>query len=286
MSNFFKNDIFGSYQLACECLNDVDRTVALKSSIKRLVNKNTNVLELGAGTGILSIIAATSGAKHIDAVEITKIVAEIAKNNVVINGFDKKINIINKDALKLKRSDLSTSPDLVIMEMISTGLIEELQVPAFNNLIKKQIVRTDSICCPSSFETSATLANVDYFFYGHEIRAILHQESWQRNIIKSEHSDKNKYSIVDFNEAIRLSASINVAVEKDLNFTITKDGTINSVLITSEAILDGNNKIGWTSAINIPIIIPINDKIVKKGDQITIKIKYQMGKGLENLVVV
>ena len=286
MSNFFKNDIFGSYQLACECLNDVDRTVAFKKSIVRLVNENSNVLELGAGTGILSIIAASSGAKHVDAVEITKIVAEIAKNNAVINGFGEKINIINKDALKLKKSDLSISPSLVIMEMISTGLIEELQVPAFNNLIKKKIVHSDSICCPSSFETSATLANVDYFFYGHEVRAILHQESWQRNLIKSEHSGKNRYNIVDFNEAIRSNTPVNATVEKDLNFTITKKGTINSLLITSEAILDGNNKIGWTSAINIPLILPINDKIVEKGDQITVKIKYQMGKGLENLVVV
>lgn len=285
MVDYYKNDIFGSYQLACECLNDYERTIAFKDSIKRLVGSKTNVLEIGAGTGILSLIAAASGAKHVDAIEIAKPVADIARKNVKTNKFDKKIKIINKDALNLTNADLTTVPDLVVMEMITTGLIEELQIPVFNNLIEKQILKKDSICCPAAFETSATLANVDYNFCGFELKAILHQESWQRNIIKTEHSDKKKYHKVDFNEAINDGIPISISVNENLEFIITRSGTINALLITSEAVLDDSNKIGWTTALNIPIIIPLDDKEVEPGDHIKINIRYQMGKGLENLII-
>lgn len=283
--DYYKNDIFGSYQLACECLNDYERTMLFKKSIESLVDADKNVLELGAGTGILSLIAAASGARHVDAVEIAKPVADIARENVRKNGFDDKIQIINKDALAVTIDDLSAIPDVVIMEMISTGLIEELQIPAFNNLIKQNIVKKDCLCSPAVFETFATLINVDYNFYGFEMKTTLHQESWQRNIINKEHSVRNKYHTVDFNEAIRNCIPINSFVEETVEFVVSEPGVINGILLTSEAILDNENRVGWTTALNIPVIIPINDRTVGTGDLVKIIIKYQMGKGLEGLSI-
>lgn len=285
MSGYMKNDIFGSYQLACECLNDHERTIIFKNNIEKIVDSTKNVLELGAGTGILSLFAANSGARHVDAVEITKPVADIARNNLKRNGFDDRVSVLNKDAISLRRDDLSAIPDVVLMEMISTGLIEELQVPAFNNLIRQKMVKKDSICSPALFETSAMLANIDYNFYGFEIRSILHQESWQRAIINNQFSDKIKYHSVDFNASIRNCATIEEVVNEDVDLMVSKDGIINGLVLTSEAVLDEENRIGWTSALNIPIIVPFDDMEVSEGEKIVACVRYSMGRGLENLSI-
>lgn len=61
------------------------------------------VMDLGTGTGIIPLlIAAKTGASHIDALEIQTDVANMAKRSVSMNGLDGKINIINSDLVGYK----------------------------------------------------------------------------------------------------------------------------------------------------------------------------------------
>lgn len=285
MKKILKNDIFGSYQIACECLNDHERTTLFEKCINSTVKKGDKVLELGAGTGILSLIAAASGALNVDSVELAKPAAIIAKNNIEFNNYSNVINVINKNALLIGRRDLTTQPNIVIMEMISTGLIEEQQVPAFNNLIKKNLISKNTVFIPSAYETSAILVNVDYNFHGFILKSILHQEKWQRNLINSQHSNVNKFHYIDFNLLAKNRKSIPLKLEKELIFDVIVPGTINGLMINGSAILDKSTRVEWTSALNIPIIVPFDDIEVSHGDRINLKINYIMGKGLEKLSI-
>lgn len=68
-----------------------------------------NVLDMGCGTGILSLIAAAGGAKQIDAADINPDAVACTKHNASANGLEKKIFTYESDlfsALPPKKYDI------------------------------------------------------------------------------------------------------------------------------------------------------------------------------------
>ena len=57
------------------------------SELEQLVEKDARVLDLGCGSGILSIASLVLGAKHADGVDIDPKAAEVAYENAALNGF-------------------------------------------------------------------------------------------------------------------------------------------------------------------------------------------------------
>jgi len=57
-------------------------------------------LELGAGSGIISLLLSIKPFKHITAVEIQDSLADLARRNVKINKLEKKISVIREDLLQ------------------------------------------------------------------------------------------------------------------------------------------------------------------------------------------
>lgn len=54
-------------------------------------------LELGAGSGVISLLLSIKPIKHITAVEIQDSLADLARRNVKINNLEKKISVIQED---------------------------------------------------------------------------------------------------------------------------------------------------------------------------------------------
>ncbi len=59
--------------------------------------RSDEILELGAGNGIISLLLSIKPFKHITAVEIQESLADIARRNVKINNLGRKISIIQED---------------------------------------------------------------------------------------------------------------------------------------------------------------------------------------------
>lgn len=76
-------------------LRDRVRTESYMAAIERNPEafKDKIVLDVGCGTGILSIFAAKAGAKHVYAVDAAGI-AVYAREIVKTNGFEDKITVI------------------------------------------------------------------------------------------------------------------------------------------------------------------------------------------------
>lgn len=89
---FTSYDHFGIHE---EMLQDTVRTLSYRNAIAQNKDffKDKVVLDVGCGTGILSMFAAKNGAKHVIGVDMSSII-EMAKQLVELNGFSDKITLL------------------------------------------------------------------------------------------------------------------------------------------------------------------------------------------------
>lgn len=76
-------------------LNDLQRNEAYMEALQAAVKPDDIVLEVGCGSGILSLLAARAGAKHVYAIEASKDFGGIAALNFKRNNLSSKITLIN-----------------------------------------------------------------------------------------------------------------------------------------------------------------------------------------------
>lgn len=118
---------FGSYSsfyIHEEMLKDRERTLAYKNAISRNHEdfKGKIVMDIGAGTGILSIFAARAGAAHVYAIENAEI-ALYAREIIKRNGLSDKITVIKG---KMEEIELPVKKvDIIISEWMGYFLLYE-----------------------------------------------------------------------------------------------------------------------------------------------------------------
>ena len=76
--------------------------------------RDCKALELGAGTGAISLLLKARGAKTVEACEINTHVANLLKKSVCENNLIGEVNVINDDLRNLKKYYKSESFDLVV----------------------------------------------------------------------------------------------------------------------------------------------------------------------------
>lgn len=87
----------------------------LLSDFAKEIKNNSQVLDLGTGTGIISILLSKKiQAKKIYGIEIQKEVAEMAKRSILLNNLEKEIEIINKDIKELDEIFNNNSIDAIV----------------------------------------------------------------------------------------------------------------------------------------------------------------------------
>ena len=129
-------------------MNDEMRNKAYLEAIKLAVNNESLVLEIGSGSGILSMMAASCGAKNIISCESSKSISNIAKKVISENGYANQISIINKHSndLVIER-DLPKKADIVISEILSAGFVGE-GVRSTILDVKKRLLKKDGKIIP------------------------------------------------------------------------------------------------------------------------------------------
>lgn len=80
-------------------LMDKIRCDAYKDAIQRTVKPGDVVVDLGAGTGLLSFFAVQAGARHVYAIEESGI-ADVAAELIEANGFRDRITLIRENSKK------------------------------------------------------------------------------------------------------------------------------------------------------------------------------------------
>ncbi|XP_077424796.1 protein arginine N-methyltransferase 7 isoform X2 [Vanacampus margaritifer] len=136
-----------------DMLNDRDRNEKYYQGIRAAVahvqakGENVIVLDIGTGTGLLSMMAVTAGADFCYAVEVFKPMADAAKCIVEKNGFVDKIKIINKHSTDVTvgpGEDMEMKANVLITELFDTELIGEGALPSYEhahqNLVQESCV--------------------------------------------------------------------------------------------------------------------------------------------------
>ncbi|HRY31321.1 MAG TPA: methyltransferase [Candidatus Paceibacterota bacterium] len=96
--------------------------------------KDLDVIDIGSGSGIESIVASLAGAKHVDATDISSNAVECTKHNVELNGLSEKITILGGDlfsAFPDKRYDLiiANLPIVDFKPEVDSIIVEALYDP-------------------------------------------------------------------------------------------------------------------------------------------------------------
>jgi SAM-dependent methyltransferase len=108
-----------------EMLLDHVRCEAFRRALADAVTPGCCVLDIGAGTGILSLFAAQAGARVVYAVERTDI-ADLAKRLVSENGFDGRIRVLQGD---METVDLPEKADIIVSEWLGGYGMDENLLP-------------------------------------------------------------------------------------------------------------------------------------------------------------
>jgi tRNA1Val (adenine37-N6)-methyltransferase len=90
--------------------------------IQNMDKKNAHLLDIGTGTGLLSLMIAQKNDLFTDAVEIDKMAARQAINNIKASPWDNSIDVINEDILKFPISGYDyvvSNPPFYEREIIS-----------------------------------------------------------------------------------------------------------------------------------------------------------------------
>ena len=81
------------------------------------------LLEIGTGSGLLSIMAANLGAHEINTCETNSIMATTARQVIADNNLSEKINVIQKKSNNIKiGEDMNKQADVLVSEIFSSEL--------------------------------------------------------------------------------------------------------------------------------------------------------------------
>lgn len=97
-----------------------ETTMSCLELLEEYVKKDSIVIDMGCGSGILSIAAAKLGASKVFAIDKDEVACEVAKENIQLNNLTSKIQVINDD--EIEKVDIKA--DLIVANIIADTIID------------------------------------------------------------------------------------------------------------------------------------------------------------------
>lgn len=259
-------------------LNDTIRMKGFKEAINLVVKPGAKVLELGGGTGVQSFFAAQK-AQKVYCVERNPELVGAARSFLAKNINGDKVEVIQADALHY----LPPEPvDVVICEMLHTGLLREKQIPVIDSFKKRYWEKFGSplpIFVPEASIQAIQPIEQNFHFEGFYAPTILFQDPCSIQERSKSLGNPEVFQLLSYAEPF------NQTCHWDGEIIIAENGQLNALRLITKNILAINmlthNTVDWhTQYIIVPLSTPIR---VSKGDHISICFSYQGGAPLNAL---
>lgn len=140
-------------------VHDELRNQAYAEALERFVKPGMTVLEIGTGTGLLAMLAARAGAKHVYTCEAEPPVAEAARAVIAHNGLADRITVIAKNATELRiGTDLPERADLFVAEIVDNGLLGE-GVLSLTEHARAHLLKDEAVLLPHTISAVGMLVS-------------------------------------------------------------------------------------------------------------------------------
>jgi type II protein arginine methyltransferase len=152
-------------------MNDTPRNDAFEDAIKAAiaaVGPDATVLDIGTGSGLLSMMAARAGAGSVVACEMVPVIADMATKIVAQNGYADKVEVFAKPSTELAVGrELAAPADILVSEILSSDLLTENVLDTFEDA-HKRLLKPDAIVIPRAASAIGCLVEsqilADYVF--------------------------------------------------------------------------------------------------------------------------
>jgi len=283
-------------------LNDVERNKAFETAIKHVVRPNCTVLDIGAGSGLLAMMAARHGASCVTSCEMMQPIAHIANKIVAINGFKDQIKIVPKKSDNLVVGlDLPKRADVLITETVDCGLVGEGILPIIRHA-RQVLLTPDATIIPAKAVVKFSLLESH----------LVHNLNVASNAANFDVSSFNIFSTVGYFPVRlwiwphRLLSKPTAAFEfdfrvdslkprqKEMSVQVEHNGTVHGVVFWFELDLGNgvvfnnavdNEKSHWMQAVQCfekPMIVQKSDLLKLMVRQSDTNIDFQITKALGN----
>lgn len=249
-----------------EMISDKSRVPPFRKAIEETC-KDKIVLEGGAGSGILSLLAARTGAKHVYSVEIDPELASFARDNIKRNGY-KNVTLIEKDIRQVTLAEIGNEKvDVAIAECLDTWQVDEPEISVMNH-VNKYLIKPDGIRLPQTIYNTVQLANSVFEFEGlikfktfyYEFSGIPKAKAFSRPII---------FNTVDLSQQNPKRFDSSTAIK------VIKSGIVNSLRLTSPLQIYGDITFSSSDSLMPPVVMPLKNEIkVHKGQLIEVHVRY------------
>lgn len=256
-----------------DCMIDIERTEAFGKAIAATVRTGDVVVDMGSGSGVLAMLAARAGARKVYAVELDR--NNIATLDAVFraNGLTDRIVTIHGD---VRTVELPEKVDVIIGEMIATALIDELQVPAMNHMLR--FARRHARVLLSRYQTFVDLVDSPVNYHGFDFPLVRYEYPDLRRLRAKPLTEKQLILDVDFTRPVTTTK-----VDRRLSLTTQRRGRVNGLRLSGETTFWDGSTLGATYAYSYPIVLPIDPVEVKKGDALDAKVGYTICGGMKTL---
>jgi type II protein arginine methyltransferase len=124
-----------------------------------VVASDSLFLDIGAGTGLLAMMAARAGARSVVSCEMNAAVADAAADIVALNGYGDRVRVVAKRSTELDvEGDMGGRADVLVSEIVSNDLLGEGALGVMEDAVER-LLKPGGTMIPSHGQMRVALAH-------------------------------------------------------------------------------------------------------------------------------
>jgi len=149
-------------------------TVMCIKALEKVIKGNEHVIDVGCGTGVLSIAAAKLGAKSVLALDLDEVAVKSAKINTKINHVDNIVDVKQNNLIE----QIDNQPDVVVANILAEVIIR------FTGDVARILKNDGWFITSGIIQAKSNLVRETLERENFEIKEILQEEDWVAFIAK------------------------------------------------------------------------------------------------------